>query len=331
MNSLRVMLAAALCQLDTTTMPCCVPTNEGLHRLQSSTADSTNRDRVRSGSIAGMVRLDGGSFWMGSDSPDTFPNDGEGPERRVTISPLYFSCCPVTNEQFAKFVKSTKYVTEAERFGSSFVFRSHLQNPDLPPAVGTPWWVQVAGATWDHPEGPSSSSMPSRRGFPVVHVSWNDARAYCEWAGVRLPTEAEWEYAARGGLVRKTYPWGDELSPGGLHMCNVWQGIFPSLDLGEDGFTGVAPARTFEPNGFGIYTMVGNTWEWCADYLHPTWHVTATSIDPVGPPFGATRVLKGGSFLCHESYCNRYRVSARIGNTPDTSTAHIGLRVVRDI
>jgi formylglycine-generating enzyme required for sulfatase activity len=188
----------------------------------------------------------------------------------------------------------------------------------------------VKGADWSHPEGPDSS-VRARPNHPAVQVSWNDAMAYCAWAGYRLPTEAEWECAARGGLHQKTYPWGDDLTPEGRHMCNIWQGVFPDLDLGEDGFTAVAPGHSFQPNGFGLYNAVGNAWEWCADYFDPVWHVEASRLDPVGPPSGETRVMKGGSYLCHESYCWRYRNAARTGTPPDNSAGHIGFRVVRDI
>jgi len=277
-----------------------------------------------------MVHLDGGSFLMGSDSAETFPSDGEGPVRTITLSPLYVASTAVTNEQFAEFVHARRYVTDAERIGSSFVFHAHSIEKNLPSPLGTPWWVEVVGASWAQPEG-LGSSIAARPDFPVVHVSWNDALAYCHWAGVRLPTEAEWEYAARGGLVQKSFPWGDQLTPNGQHMCNIWQGTFPHADFGEDGFTAVAPADSYKPNRFGLFNMVGNTWEWCADFFDKTWHIGAHAFDPAGAPSGLHRVLKGGSFLCHESYCNRYRVSARTGNTQDTSSAHIGFRVVRDV
>jgi formylglycine-generating enzyme required for sulfatase activity len=301
-----------------------------LAQLISSACASATRLRVRRGSLENMVRLEG-SFWMGSESREAFPMDGEGPVRRVTLSGFYMSKFAVTNEQFAEFVRKTGYRTEAERSGWSFVFRNHvpeaLHAAEMP---GTPWWVQVHGADWAHPEGPDSS-IRNRPNYPVVHVSWDDAQAWSEWAGCRLPTEAEWEFAARGGLDQKTYPWGDELMPGGRHMCNVWQGQFPRVDLGEDGFTSVAPADSFEPNGYGLFNVVGNTWEWCADYFDPFYHVDATRTDPAGPPSGNRRVNKGGSYLCHNSYCWRYRNAARTGTEPDTSTGHIGFRVARDV
>ena len=278
-----------------------------------------------------MVRLEAGAFHMGSESPAPFPADGEGLVRRVTLSAFHIAKYAVTNRHFAEFVRKAGYRTEAERFGWSFVFRNHVPEPQRGPSPpGTPWWVQVKGADWSHPEGPDSS-VRARPNHPAVQVSWNDAMAYCAWAGYRLPTEAEWECAARGGLHQKTYPWGDDLTPEGRHMCNIWQGVFPDLDLGEDGFTAVAPGHSFQPNGFGLYNAVGNAWEWCADYFDPVWHVEASRLDPVGPPSGETRVMKGGSYLCHESYCWRYRNAARTGTPPDNSAGHIGFRVVRDI
>jgi formylglycine-generating enzyme required for sulfatase activity len=277
-----------------------------------------------------MLRLDGGTFHMGSESPAPFPADGEGPVRRVTLSAFYVSKYAVTNEQFAEFVRKADYRTEAERFGWSFVFRGHIDERRCgPSAPGTPWWVRVDGADWSHPEGPDTS-ISTRLHHPVVHVSWNDAAAYCAWAGCRLPTEAEWEYAARGGLDRKIYPWGDELTPEGRHMCNIWQGSFPQTDLGEDGFTTVAPVDSFPPNAFGLFNAIGNVWEWCSDYFDATWHRNATRLDPVGPTAGGKRVMKGGSYLCHESYCWRYRNAARIGTDPESSTGHMSFRVVRD-
>ncbi len=279
-----------------------------------------------------LISLPGGTFLMGTENPDGFPQDGEGPIRAVSLDPFSIDRFSVTNERFRQFVKETGYRTEAEGFGWSFVFWAHI-----PPArfnelvedtvAQAPWWCKVAGAKWDSPEGPGSD-LKHRADHPVVHVSWNDCAAYSRWAGKRLPTEAEWEYAARGGLEQKLYPWGDKLRPGGKHYCNIWQGQFPAEDTGDDGFAGTCPVDAFPPNGFGLYSMTGNTWEWCADWFDAEFHRTADRNNPKGPPSGTGRVTKGGSFLCHKSYCNRYRVAARTSNTPDSSTSHIGFRCV---
>jgi len=310
--------------------PCCVPSKRRLAQLVTSIKASFERPRATGGSLEDMVRVEGGRFRMGSESPEAFACDGEGPVRQVTLAGFHISRYAVSNAQFAEFVRRSGYRTEAERFGWSFVFRNHLPESWLGPTMpGIPWWVRIDGADWSHPDGRDSSTA-GRDHRPVVHISWNDALAYCNWAGYRLPTEAEWEYAARGGLDQKTYPWGDDPMPDGRHMCNIWQGTFPDNDLGEDGFTGAAPVDAFTPNGFGLFNAVGNTWEWCADYFDPSWHVEATRVAPMGPPSGDRRVMKGGSYLCHASYCWRYRNAARTGTEPDTSTGHIGFRVVRD-
>jgi Uncharacterized conserved protein len=315
--------------------PCCVPSKIRAIELARSRAASAKRIRVTSGSVTDMVKLDGGRFLMGTDNDEGFPQDGEGPVREVTVDPFYIDRYPVTNEQFREFVRATGYKTESERLGWSFVFQGHIPKELEPELVeqrvpGLSWWCKVNGACWKHPEGPHSS-IEDRLHYPVVHVSWNDAQEYCRWAGKRLPTEAEWEYAARGGLEQKIYPWGDELTPGGKHLCNVWQGQFPDIDLAEDGYSAPAPVDAFPPNGYGLYTITGNAWEWCNDWFHPTYHITATRINPVGPPEGTTKVIKGGSYLCHRSYCNRYRVAARTSNTPDSATTNISFRCVRDI
>jgi formylglycine-generating enzyme required for sulfatase activity len=196
--------------------------------------------------------------------------------------------------------------------------------------LGLEWWFHVEGADWNHPEGPETN-LDGRMDHPVVHVSWRDAQAYCAWAGKRLPTEAETEYAARGGLAQKRYVWGDELTPGGKHMCNIWQGDFPRTNTAEDGYVGTAPAKSFEPNGYGLYNMSGNVWEWVFDRWSTNFHVNGPRINPIGPPTGDRRVTRGGSYLCHYSYCNRYRVAARTSNTPDSSTGNTGFRCARDI
>lgn len=315
--------------------PCCVPSKERAGQIALSQQMSVERRIVRSGSTEGMVKLDGGKFLMGTEEKDGFPADGEGPIRTVHLDPYYVDATPVTNAQFAEFVKATGYKTESESFGWSFVFQGHIPQEQFRKTVddtvaGLQWWCKVNGADWAHPEGPDSSYQ-NRLDTPVTQVSWHDAAAYADWAGKRLPTEAEWEYAARGGLEQKIYPWGDELTPQGRHLCNIWQGEFPHTDLGEDGFTAPAPVHAFPKNGYGLYSVVGNAWEWANDWFEPFWHLSATHLNPVGPPQGSQKAMRGGSYLCHKSYCNRYRNAARTKNTPDSATTNITFRCVRDV
>ena len=273
-----------------------------------------------------LVRLDGGEFTMGSNAPG-YPGDGEGPARRVTVDAFSIDRFAVTNAQFATFVDATGHVSEAERFGWSFVFAGLLPDDfvDTRGVVGAEWWRQVFGAQWRHPEGPQSD-LAGRLDHPVLHVSWHDAQAYCTWAGLRLPTEAEWEFAARGGLDGRRYPWGDELLVDGKHRCNVWQGAFPSENTVEDGYYGTAPVDAFAPNGYGLYNVVGNAWEWCLDWFDAEFHRDGPRTNPSGPPHGTQRVMRGGSFLCHESYCFRFRVPARSSNSPDSTTGNLSFR-----
>jgi sulfatase modifying factor 1 len=280
----------------------------------------------------GMVRLNGGPFLMGADDEIGYPQDGEGPVREVTLSPFWIDSTAVTNKQFNRFVKETGYRTEAEeRFGWSFVFQGLLDERELKRVKqrlpGAEWWCRVGGACWRKPEGPRSN-INVRMDHPVVHVSWNDAQACCKWLGKRLPTEAEHEFAARGGLVQKRYAWGDDLTPGGRHMCNIWQGVFPDHNTQEDGYPGTAPTRSFPPNGYGLFNMTGNTWEWCWGGWSTDDNLEGPIIDPTGPTNGSNRINRGGSFLCHESYCNRYRVAARTKNTPDSAASNLGFRCV---
>ncbi|MEU2250445.1 formylglycine-generating enzyme family protein [Streptomyces sp. NPDC019224] len=276
----------------------------------------------------GWRDLPGGTFLMGAEH-GPYPADGEGPVREVTLSAFGLAATAVTNAEFAAFAEATGYIGEAERFGWSFVFGGFLPD-DFPPtraAAATPWWRQVFGADWRHPEGPGSD-LEGRADHPVVHVSYNDALAYCDWAGTRLPTEAEWEYAARGGLAGRTYPWGDERTPGGEHRMNTWQGEFPGLNTAADGYRATCPVDAFPPNGYGLFNMTGNVWEWCADRF-TTRHSPEPRTDPRGPATGDTRVLRGGSHMCHDSYCFRYRTSARMGNTPDSTSGNTGFRCAR--
>ncbi|MCJ8014058.1 formylglycine-generating enzyme family protein [Paenibacillus sp. KQZ6P-2] len=275
-----------------------------------------------------------GIYILGTNDGEGFPSDAEGPARPVHVKSFRISPYTVTNAEYAAFVAATGYVTEAERFGWSYVF--HLLIPDLERVsiVGspqqTPWWHGVEGAYWRVPEGPGSS-VDDRMNHPVVHVSWNDAQAYCEWAGVRLPTEIEWEAASRGGLEGKRYPWGDVLRPDGEHRCNIWQGVFPTKNHASDGYLGTAPVDAYKPNGYGLYNVSGNVWEWCADWFTQNPDKRGSSEQPQGPAEGVSRLMKGGSYLCHQSYCNRYRVAARSSNTPDSSTGNIGFRMAVDI
>ncbi|MFP4549239.1 MAG: formylglycine-generating enzyme family protein [Spirochaetales bacterium] len=277
-----------------------------------------------------LVPLVGGSFLMGAEDEVGFPDDGEGPVREVQLAPFAIDRYSVTNRLFSEFISDTGYVTEAEQFGWSFVFslfvpKKFLQKGIARKVPGLQWWYGVTGALWSKPEGPGSS-IDERMDHPVVHISWADATAYATWAGKRLPTEAEWEYAARGGLVQKRYVWGDELTPDGEHRCNIWQGVFPRVNTHEDGYTGTCPVDEYQPNGYGLYGMAGNVWEWCQDWWSATYHRSSPRANPVGPPSGTARVMRGGSYLCHDSYCNRYRVAARTSNTPDSSTGNLGFR-----
>ena len=237
----------------------------------------------------------------------------------------------MTNDRFAAFVAATRYVTEAERFGWSFVFHLFLSDPARhAPLPGAEWWRKVDGATWRAPEGPGSD-IGDRGDHPVTHVSWNDAQAFATWAGGRLPTEAEWERAAQGGLENPRYPWGDRHpEETGFTPCNIWQGAFPLRNTGADGYRGTAPARSYAPNGYGLYNMAGNVWEWTADRFR----IKSMSRDAQAHKAALGNELryltKGGSYLCHDSYCFRYRIAARSSNTPDSSTGHTGFRLVYD-
>jgi formylglycine-generating enzyme len=278
-----------------------------------------------------VARLEGGEFLMGNEGPDAYPDDGEGPVHPVELRPFAIEVTVVTNAAFTEFARATGHVTEAERFGWSFVFAGLLPDefPDTRGVAESPWWRQVYGAEWRHPEGPHSG-IADRLDHPVVHVSWNDAQAYCRWAGRRLPTEAEWEYAARGGLEGRSFPWGDELEPEGRHRMNVWQGDFPTHNTCADGHYGIAPVDAFAANDYGLHGLTGNVWEWCSDWYDAGYYETSPDDNPGGPTSGTARVMRGGSYLCHASYCRRYRVAARSANAPDSTTGNLGFRCVSD-
>jgi formylglycine-generating enzyme required for sulfatase activity len=277
------------------------------------------------------VRIPAGDALLGNADMHAYPGDGEGPVHAVRLDAFELAPHAVTNNEFGRFAEATGYRSEAERFGWSFVFGGLLPDdfPETRAVAAAPWWRQVEGASWRRPEGPQST-LRGRGDHPVVHVSWSDALAFCAWARARLPTEAEWEYAARGGLEGRVYPWGDELEPGGEHRMNVWQGAFPTRNTLADGYLGTAPVDAYPPNGFGLYNMTGNVWEWCADWFDPGAYARDRPDNPQGPPSGTHRVSRGGSYLCHASYCRRYRVAARNGLTPDSSTGNTGFRCAAD-
>ncbi|WP_239082500.1 formylglycine-generating enzyme family protein [Actinoplanes teichomyceticus] len=264
-------------------------------------------------------------FRMGDAHGDGRPADGERPVHPVRVHAFTIDATPVTVADFRAFVTATGYRTEAESYGWSAVFHLAVTDPGrvVGRMAGAPWWLGVEGADWAHPDGPSSTAGDDH---PVVHVSWHDARAYAAWAGRRLPSEAEWECAARGGRAGLRYPWGDTLPE--RWACNIWQGDFPARNTAEDGWVTTAPVRAYPPNDYGLYQPVGNVWEWCADWFSPGYYARSPVDDPRGPASGSSRVIRGGSYLCHDSYCNRYRNAARSSNTPDSSTGNTGFRTV---
>jgi formylglycine-generating enzyme required for sulfatase activity len=261
----------------------------------------------------GMILIEGGTFRMGAD----YGMLDESPVHEVTVKSFWMDAREVTVAEFARFVEATSYKTEAEGFGWSGVFDANECA-----------WRKVNGADWRHPEG---GRMTPEANEPVTQVSWNDAEAYARWAGKRLPTEAEFEYAARGGLVGKKYAWGDELRPGGKPVANWWQGHFPEKNTSEDGFASRAPVGSFAPNTYGLYDMAGNVWEWCADWYDDGYYAVSPRNDPQGAERGAERVMRGGSWVCAENICTNYRVAGRSRSTPDTGLNNVGFRCARDL
>jgi formylglycine-generating enzyme required for sulfatase activity len=276
-----------------------------------------------------VVWLEGGRTYAGTNRV-LIPGDGEE-RRNVRVRPFGIDRFAVTNARFKAFVDETGHRTEAERFGWSFVFAAALteeQRATTQRVVEVPWWHRIDGATWREPSGPGST-IEGRMDHPVVHVGWTDAAAFAAWAGGRLLSEAEWEFAARGGRD-VIYPWGDEDPPDDAPRCNNWQGVFPSRNRAVDGYEQTAPVDAFEPNGFGLYNMAGNCWEWCADAFRTRSLSAAGRARDEEARRTFEKVLKGGSYLCHRSYCHRYRIAARMGRPPDTTSAHIGFRIGYD-
>jgi len=308
----------------------------------------------------GMVWIPGGAFRMGTDEPH--PHFRDAPIHEVELGGFWMDETEVTNAQFAAFVEATQYVTVAEQKPTLESIRAGLApgSPDPPPEVLVPGslvftppsarprdpddvrvrWKWTPGACWKYPEGPGSD-IKDRMNHPVVHVCWKDAMAYAKWAGKRLPTEAEWEFAARGGLDGKKYVWGDEAPvTDGKWRCNIWQGEFPWKNTLEDGYLRTAPMRSYSPNGYGLYDMAGNVWEWCSDWYRPDSYVTGPRRNPTGPdssfdpteanPLMPKRVQRGGSFLCSDEFCSRYKPYGRGKGDVDSGASHVGFRCVKD-
>ena len=311
-------------------------------------------------SLASMALIPAGSFEMGGDNEQA--SQDEYPKHKVTLDAFYMDITEVSNAQFQQFVDATKYVTTAERkpdweelkkavppgtpkpadsllVAAALVFK--LTNGPVDLNNYSQWWSWEAGADWKHPEG-AGSNIKGKGNFPVVQVSWDDAMAYCKWAGKRLPTEAEWEYAARGGLINQIYPWGNEHINTGVPKANSWEGMFPYLNEQRDGFLKYAPVKTYRGNRYGLFDMAGNVWEWCSDWYDYNYYQVVTNnsiVNPVGPqksfdpqdPYTPKRVLRGGSFLCNDSYCSGYRVARRMKSSTDTGLEHTGFRCVKDV
>ena len=338
-------------------LSCCRKPSRFSTKQQSSTGSL--QKVVGTTSHDGMVWIKGGEYAMGCSNGDG--RTDEYPVHKVKVNAFWMDVTEVTNAQFKKFVDATGYITTAEKKPDWQELKKQLPpgtpKPDASQLVAaslvfTPpthpvslddvsqWWSWTKGANWRHPEGPQSS-IKGKENYPVVHICWDDAQAYCKWAGKRLPTEAEWEFAARGGLINQPFSWGSEDVEKGTPKANTWQGHFPDNNTAKDGFKGPAPVKSFAPNGYGLYDMAGNVWEWCSDWYRPDYYKQLkgiVAVNPKGPASGfdpdeptiPKRVVRGGSFLCDASYCSSYRVSARMKTSPDTGLEHTGFRCVAD-
>jgi len=305
-----------------TIKPCCVPKSNdnstSPHPISISTRCSTPFD---------ISDIPGGIALVGTNRP-LIALDEESPIRELVIEPFSMMRTTVTNAMFAKFVNDTAYKTEAERIGWSYVFYDQLPKgfEETQAPVNAQWWRKVIGASWNKTAGPTTK-YELKEDHPVVHVSWNDAKAYAQWAGGSLPTEAQWEHAARGGLGDVPFPWGEkEPNDNNYQPCNIWQGKFPVTNTCNDGYAATAPAQSFEPNGYGLYNMCGNVWEWTSGRLKISGRSKESKQH--AKHYKGAKLLKGGSYLCHSSYCFRYRIAARTGSTPDSTTTHQGFRLV---
>ena len=345
---------------DSTAKSCCTTAIPNRFGLKSSSKFNVVKDgkMPSAKNPEGMVWIPGGTFSMGGDNNQA--RQDEFPKHTVKLDGFFMDVTEVTNAQFAKFVAATGYITTAEKDINWEDLKKQLPSDTSKPEdeklkaaslVFVPtesevslqdysqWWSWSHGANWKHPKG-IESDIVGKENLPVVHISWDDANAYCQWAGKRLPTEAEWEFAARGGLEKNTYVWGNDSVVDEKKQCNYWQGIFPYKNDVTDGFFGSAPVKSFSPNGYGLYDMAGNVWEWCADNYNYKYYdefeKVQITINPKGPlksydpdePLVAKKVMRGGSFLCNESYCSGYRVSARMKSSPDSSMEHLGFRCV---
>lgn len=304
----------------------------------------------------GMVWIAGGTYQMGGDNPEASAD--EYPKHTVTVNGFWMDVTEVTNNQFEQFVKATGYITTAEKkpdwnelkkqlppgtpkpadsllTAASLVFHPTQNQVDLNDY--SQWWTWQNGANWRHPHGPRSD-IKGKGNYPVTQISWFDAKAYCQWAGKRLPTEAEWEWAARGGLKNQIYPWGNEPVTTGAAKANIWEGSFPYKNTLRDKYYLAAPVKIFKPNGYGLYDMAGNVWEWCNDLYHDQYYKSSAAKNPQGPakshdpqePYAIKRVIRGGSFLCNNSYCSGFRVARRMKSTEDSGMEHLGFRCVEE-